>query len=77
MDAAGYPVPRPSLEWDEGLYVTGALAELELGPAAPNIVGAHNAAKRIVGTLGGAVRRVPQAWFRYAPASVSRSSDSL
>ena len=45
--ACGYPIAAPSLRWAEGLYVTGALAELELGPVARNIVGARLAAKRL------------------------------
>lgn len=43
----GYPVVDPSLRWRPGLYATGALAELELGPAARNIVGARHAAERL------------------------------
>jgi uncharacterized membrane protein YdfJ with MMPL/SSD domain len=30
------------------VFVIGALAELELGPACLNIIGAHNAARRLV-----------------------------
>ena len=75
-DGAGFPVPAPSLEWAPGLYVTGSLGEQELGPSAPNIVGAHNSAKRIISYLAGTGRRIPQGWRRYAPASVSRSSAS-
>ncbi|MCB1153459.1 FAD-dependent oxidoreductase [bacterium] len=44
----GFPVPSDALEWAPGLHVTGALAELELGPAARNIVGARNAGERFV-----------------------------
>jgi hypothetical protein len=76
VDEVGYPLPDRSLQWDTGLFVTGTLAEHELGPSAPNIIGAHNAAKRIVGHLANLDRRVPGAWRRYAPASVSNSSDS-
>ncbi|TVR55955.1 MAG: hypothetical protein EA421_05005 [Gemmatimonadales bacterium] len=43
----GFPVPHPSLRWTENLYVTGALAELEVGPASRNIAGARMAAERI------------------------------
>jgi hypothetical protein len=75
-DSAGYPIPRASLEWADGLYVTGSLGEQELGPSAPNIIGAHNSAKRIVSHLAGRPRKIPAAWSRYAPASVSTSSDS-
>lgn len=73
VDPAGYPVPLPTLEWAPGLYVTGALGEQELGPAAVNIVGAHNAAKRIIGHRSGRLRRIPAAWPRYAPESASSS----
>lgn len=43
----GFPITSPSLEWKEGLYVAGALAELEIGPVARNIAGARKAAERI------------------------------
>jgi thioredoxin reductase len=43
----GFPVVDASLCWYPGLYATGALAELELGPAARNIVGARHAAERL------------------------------
>lgn len=45
--ACGFPIPGYQLDWVPGLYVTGALAELELGAAAPNILGARLAADRI------------------------------
>lgn len=44
----GYPIISEKLEWAPGLYVTGALAELEVGPIARNISGARQAAERIV-----------------------------
>ncbi len=44
----GFPMPRSHLEWGERIFVTGALAELELGPPALNIIGAHNTARRLV-----------------------------
>lgn len=44
----GYPVVNHDLEWHEHLYVTGPLAELELGPTSRNIAGARRAADRIV-----------------------------
>ncbi len=47
----GFPIPQPHLEWGERIFVTGALAELELGPPAMNIIGAHNTARRIVAAL--------------------------
>lgn len=75
-DQLGYPIPDSSLQWAPGLYLTGPLAEQELGPSAPNIIGAQNAAKRIIAHRNGTPREIPTAWKRYAPASVSRSSDS-
>ncbi|MGQ9928083.1 MAG: FAD/NAD(P)-binding protein [Chloroflexaceae bacterium] len=44
----GYPRVDRTLRWAPGLYVTGALAELELGPAARNIAGARHAGERLV-----------------------------
>lgn len=43
----GYPVSNIDLQWAEGLFVTGALAELEIGPASRNLVGARMAEDRI------------------------------
>ncbi len=45
--ACGYPVPDIRLRWHERLYVTGPLAELELGPVARNLTGGRRAAERI------------------------------
>jgi thioredoxin reductase len=47
----GFPVPDESCRWSDGLYVMGALAELFLGPTAPNIIGARMAAIRIVRSI--------------------------
>ncbi len=44
----GSPVPDRYLRWHPRVFVTGALGELEIGPAAPNIIGAHLAARRLV-----------------------------
>lgn len=44
----GFPIVTKNLQWAKGLYVTGALAELEIGPTARNISGARTAAERIV-----------------------------
>ena len=49
--ACGYPIVSASLQWGPGLYVIGALAELEMGPIARNISGARQAAARIVQSL--------------------------
>ena len=43
----GYPLVSRSLEWTPGLFVTGPLAELELGPTARNISGARAAGIRL------------------------------
>jgi hypothetical protein len=45
--ACGYPIVDRTLCWHPGIYVTGALAELEIGPAARNLIGARLAAERI------------------------------
>ncbi|QOR67661.1 SidA/IucD/PvdA family monooxygenase [Cytobacillus suaedae] len=47
----GYPIINHSLEWCSHLYVSGPLAELEIGPVARNISGARMAADRIVRSL--------------------------
>ncbi|MGM0846261.1 MAG: FAD/NAD(P)-binding protein [Bacillota bacterium] len=44
----GYPIVKPTLEWCPHLYVSGPLAELEIGPVSRNISGARKAAERIV-----------------------------
>ncbi|ETI68749.1 NAD(P)-binding domain-containing protein [Neobacillus vireti] len=44
----GYPIVSKTLQWGPNLYVTGALAELEVGPIARNISGARQAADLIV-----------------------------
>jgi len=44
----GYPIVADDLRWHERLYVTGPLAELQVGPCARNIIGARNAGKHLV-----------------------------
>ncbi len=44
----GFPVVDYHLRWRRGLFVMGALAELEIGPASRNISGARMAADRII-----------------------------
>ena len=44
----GYPIVDTDLCWHPRLYVSGPLAELEIGPTSRNISGARKAAKRIV-----------------------------
>ena len=50
--ACGFPIVNERLEWAPGLHVTGPLAELEIGPAARNIVGARLAGKRLARLSG-------------------------
>jgi thioredoxin reductase len=45
----GYPIVDTALRWHPRVYVSGPLAELELGPVSRNIAGARWAADRIVG----------------------------
>lgn len=44
----GYPVVDAALRWHPRVYVSGPLAELELGPSSRNISGARRAADRLV-----------------------------
>ena len=44
----GYPVVDSSLRWHSRVFVSGPLAELELGPVSRNIAGARRAGDRIV-----------------------------
>ena len=46
--ACGYPVVDTHLRWHPSVFVTGPLAELEVGPVSRNIVGARKAANRIL-----------------------------
>lgn len=43
----GVPIVSKTLEWHNGLFVSGELAELEIGPATKNIIGAHLAYRRL------------------------------
>lgn len=43
----GFPIVDRRLRWGPDLFVTGPLAELELGPAARNIAGARMTARRL------------------------------
>ncbi|MGM0877208.1 MAG: FAD/NAD(P)-binding protein [Bacillota bacterium] len=49
--ACGYPIVKSSLEWCPHLFVSGPLAELEIGPIARNIAGARHAAERITRSI--------------------------
>jgi cation diffusion facilitator CzcD-associated flavoprotein CzcO len=43
----GFPSTSETLLWKDNIYVTGALAELEVGPPARNILGARLAGERL------------------------------
>lgn len=47
----GYPIISEDLQWGENIYVTGPLAELQVGPCARNIVGARNAGRKLLASL--------------------------
>lgn len=47
----GYPIVDQSLRWHPRIYVSGPLAELELGPVARNIAGARRAGERLVAAV--------------------------
>ena len=81
----GYPVVDKSLRWAPRLFVTGPLAELELGPVARNISGARRAADRIVEFAASARRensadvliRLPVAERLPRPSDEAAGSTSL
>lgn len=47
----GYPIVGPDLQWGANIYLTGPLAELQIGPCARNIVGARNAGRLLTASL--------------------------
>lgn len=47
LTECGYPEISYNLEWLEGLYVAGGLADLQLGAFARNVMGGREAANRI------------------------------
>ena len=47
----GFPIVDEALRWHPRIYVSGPLAELEIGPVARNIAGARHAGDRLVETL--------------------------
>lgn len=49
----GYPIVDAALRWHPRVYVSGPLAELELGPTSRNIAGARRAGDRLVGAILG------------------------
>ena len=49
--SCGYPIVDKELCWHPRVYVSGPLAELELGPSSRNIAGARRAAERLVAAV--------------------------
>ena len=47
----GYPITDAALRWHPRIFVSGPLAELEIGPVARNIIGARLVAKRLLADL--------------------------
>ena len=47
----GYPIVDTELRWHPRIYVSGPLAELELGPVSRNIAGARRAGDRIIDSV--------------------------
>ncbi|MFZ0131361.1 MAG: FAD/NAD(P)-binding protein [Desulfobacterales bacterium] len=47
----GYPIIGSDLRWAANIFVTGPLAELQLGPCARNIIGARNAGRFVLKAL--------------------------
>ena len=47
----GFPIVDSTLQWHPRVFVSGALAELELGPVSRNIAGARWAGDRIVNAI--------------------------
>ena len=47
----GYPIVDASLRWHPRIFVSGPLAELELGPVSRNIAGARRAGDRILDAI--------------------------
>jgi hypothetical protein len=48
----GFPIIGEDLRWAANIFVTGPLAELQLGPCARNIIGARNAGRHLLKVLG-------------------------
>ncbi len=50
--SCGFPIIGEDLRWAANIFVTGPLAELQLGPCARNIIGARNAGRHLLKVLG-------------------------
>ncbi|NVB37018.1 FAD/NAD(P)-binding protein [Pseudenhygromyxa sp. WMMC2535] len=55
--SCGYPIVDEALRWHPRVYVTGPLAELELGPVSRNIAGARRAGDRLLAHLAAPPKR--------------------
>jgi hypothetical protein len=64
LTECGFPILDEYLRWGEDLFVSGALAELTLGPASRNIIGARMSANRISRALH-PVRSKPREYNYY------------
>jgi hypothetical protein len=60
----GYPIVDPALRWHPRVYVSGPLAELELGPVSRNTAGARRAGDRLMDALRQQRGDGPQASLR-------------
>jgi hypothetical protein len=49
--SCGFPIIGEDLRWAANIFVTGPLAELQLGPCARNIIGARNAGRHLLKVL--------------------------
>lgn len=72
----GYPIVNRQLCWTPGLYVTGALAALEIGPVARHIIDARLAATRLL-TLGSHTSGTPPPLAVSLPEALCRSGAPL
>lgn len=52
-NSCGYPIVGRDLRWGEHIFVTGPLAELQVGPCARNIIGARNAGRFLTAAING------------------------
>ena len=51
----GTPVVGEDLQWGNNIYVTGPLAELQVGPCARDIVSARNAGRMLLASISSAL----------------------
>jgi lysine/ornithine N-monooxygenase len=65
-NACGYPILDEYLRWHDHLFVTGPLAELQIGPCSRNIIGARNAGKRLAALWRKRAVRAKSAGFEHS-----------